>query len=389
MNMHLFGKNLLSSPRWLESQSMKLQWILILLLTFLLGFDESQRYLQLDGSFNARSEANFASNSNVSYILPRGTRAEVLERQRFPSGNYGIKIRVESGPRNGRETWIYYNARDREATPMSLYRERPSAWGSAQTLNPTPTQDPAEAQAVQTQAPTPARPQAPLPVPPAHVPPPAQTTTEGGAGTNCANGRCAPQGGTAAHQLTQAARPILQAIRPTPAQAQPAAPQTQNVVSSSGFIHPLPGASITSRFGRRFRGQNTRVTEFHSGVDFQLGFQSPVRATKAGRVIRSVNHCGRRSTGCGSGYGNHIIVDHLDGTYSLYAHLDRDCSPLRGAGHQLQQGQVLGCVGNSGSVRGRTGVHLHFEIRRGSPGTSNYFALPALNPLEYIGRGGR
>lgn len=60
------------------------------------------------------------------------------------------------------------------------------------------------------------------------------------------------------------------------------------------------------------------------------------------------------------GYGNCIIVRHGGGYYTLYAH----AAEIRvSAGERVEQGRVLGTVGNTGSVSGSS---LHFEIRQGT-----------------------
>ena len=67
------------------------------------------------------------------------------------------------------------------------------------------------------------------------------------------------------------------------------------------------------------------------------------------------------STGTwGGGYGNHIIVNHGNGVKTLYAHLG---SANVYAGQYVNQGDVIGIMGNTGRVYGVTGIHLHYEVR--------------------------
>jgi hypothetical protein len=66
-------------------------------------------------------------------------------------------------------------------------------------------------------------------------------------------------------------------------------------------------------------------------------------------------------------YGRYVIVDHGDGHSSLYAHLN---AVWVTAGQQVDQGTVLGVVGDSGGV---SGAHLHFEERLGSKVQRPYF----------------
>ncbi len=61
----------------------------------------------------------------------------------------------------------------------------------------------------------------------------------------------------------------------------------------------------------------------------------------------------------GGGYGNHVIIDHGNGVKSLYAHMD---SVNVYPGQWVNQGDVLGIMGNTGRVYGATGIHVHFEV---------------------------
>jgi len=71
------------------------------------------------------------------------------------------------------------------------------------------------------------------------------------------------------------------------------------------------------------------------------------------------------------GYGRVVLIDHDGGYYTLYAHL----SEMRVAlDQQVETGQVIGLVGDSGSLKGPI---LHFEIRKdGKP----------VDPLVYLRR---
>lgn len=91
----------------------------------------------------------------------------------------------------------------------------------------------------------------------------------------------------------------------------------------------------------------------HYAFDIADSSKPPIWAAGSGTVIKA-------SSGTwGGGYGNHIIVDHGNGLQTLYAHMDYlDVEQ----GQVVSQGQVLGRMGNTGRVYGRTGIHLHFEV---------------------------
>lgn len=111
--------------------------------------------------------------------------------------------------------------------------------------------------------------------------------------------------------------------------------------SEAGFIWPIWG-SINSYFGWRDWG------DFHRGVDIGAAYGSPVEAAKDGVVV------GAEYLGS---YGNMVLIDHLDGLQTVYAHLSGFNVDV---GQEVAQGDVIGWVGMTGYT---TGPHLHFEVR--------------------------
>jgi hypothetical protein len=61
----------------------------------------------------------------------------------------------------------------------------------------------------------------------------------------------------------------------------------------------------------------------------------------------------------GGGYGNYVLIEHSDGYSTLYGHMLRGTITVS-TGDTVEQGQVIGKMGTSGSS---TGIHLHFEVR--------------------------
>ncbi|MFZ2621207.1 MAG: peptidoglycan DD-metalloendopeptidase family protein [Minisyncoccia bacterium] len=101
-------------------------------------------------------------------------------------------------------------------------------------------------------------------------------------------------------------------------------------------------------------GIKTQGIHGHNGVDLASAYGSNILASAEGDVIIS------RATGWNGGYGSYIVLKHGNGTQTLYGHLS---ATLVNVGDHVQQGQVIGKMGHSGSVKGITGTHLHFEIR--------------------------
>ena len=120
------------------------------------------------------------------------------------------------------------------------------------------------------------------------------------------------------------------------------------VGGSGSFTWPFPGHSnISSPFGYR-----PSTGSYHTGIDID-GFGSmgsPIVAADGGTVIKAEYY---------GGYGNCIIIDHGNGFTTLYAHLS---SMYVGVGSYVSKGQTIAGVGNSGTVYGADGVHLHFEV---------------------------
>lgn len=115
--------------------------------------------------------------------------------------------------------------------------------------------------------------------------------------------------------------------------------------SGKGFIWPLNGA-VTSYYGPRWG-------RMHTGIDIDGYSGQPIVAAKEGVVVLASYY---------SGYGNAVILDHGGGFGTLYAHMS---SIGASNGQRVQQGDIVGYVGCTGSC---TGDHLHFEVRvNGSP----------------------
>ncbi len=133
------------------------------------------------------------------------------------------------------------------------------------------------------------------------------------------------------------------------------------------------------RAGRRFSwpvvGGGTITQRFHYGhyaVDIWGPNQPGIKAIGSGTVIRAAYNCAPRSYGCQGGYGNLVVIDHGNGYKSLYAHNSKVYVKV---GQKVTAGQVIAKMGNSGNTRGRTGIHLHIEIRLNGR---------KVNPLSYF-----
>ena len=113
---------------------------------------------------------------------------------------------------------------------------------------------------------------------------------------------------------------------------------------------PIDGARLSSGFGRR-KHPVLGYTKMHKGVDFAAPRGTPIYAAGNG----TVTYAGRKGS-----FGNFISIRH-NGTYTTaYAHMKGLRRGIR-KGSRVNQGQVIGYVGSTGSS---TGPHLHYEIRK-------------------------
>lgn len=166
---------------------------------------------------------------------------------------------------------------------------------------------------------------------------------------------------------------------------------SNDVIESNGKKYATgdPEATIiTSPFSTRTDPFGSGNQVFHSGMDI-IGGDGDVNiiAAKSGIVVyvypsnSSTPACTNSSIGtnsdygCGGGYGNHVVIQHSDGNYTLYGHMEANTLTVK-AGESVEQGQVIGKMGSSGYS---TGPHLHFEVRVGQNSKNS-----AVDPSEYI-----
>lgn len=118
-------------------------------------------------------------------------------------------------------------------------------------------------------------------------------------------------------------------------------------VGTGSFIWPVPSSDrVTSPFGSRADPISGKFAT-HLGIDIPGAAGAAIVASDGGTVA---------STNIDASYGNHALIDHGNGSSTLYAHMD---SLLVSAGEAVTQGQQLGGMGATGRV---TGVHLHLEV---------------------------
>ena len=113
---------------------------------------------------------------------------------------------------------------------------------------------------------------------------------------------------------------------------------------SGAHFPTIHGTRLNSPYGiRKFR--------LHRGVDMHISIGDSIVAAYPGKVV--VSKYNRR------GYGHYVMIEHANGTRTLYGHLKKR---LVNVGDVVEGGQLVGWGGNTGRS---SGPHLHFEIRYG------------------------
>lgn len=131
--------------------------------------------------------------------------------------------------------------------------------------------------------------------------------------------------------------------------------------ATSGFAWPTSCRYITSPYGSRPSPFGDGTATWHTGIDIGASYGDPIYASKSGTVTIA----GWSTTG----YGNFVVINHGDGSSTLYGHTS---SFIVSEGEYVTQGQLIAYVGASGNV---TGPHLHFNI---------YIDGSTVNPLAYL-----
>ena len=136
--------------------------------------------------------------------------------------------------------------------------------------------------------------------------------------------------------------------------------QKTNEVNGIVWYTPTTNYWVSSRYGYRhdpFTGKWTG----HNGVDLAAPKNTPIVATRSGRV----SFAGYQEDGA----GNYVWINHGDGFKSIYMHMTRY---IVEEGQYVEAGEIIGYVGTTGRS---TGYHLHFGLKY----NGSY-----VDPLKYI-----
>lgn len=125
-------------------------------------------------------------------------------------------------------------------------------------------------------------------------------------------------------------------------------------------VWPTNHKIITQYFGDRPDYYSNLTNGFlpaHEGIDIKAPFGDPYFCVAPGKVIKISD---KKNNGKQSAYGWHVVVEHVDGYSTLYAHASAD-SILVKVGQEVAAGQILAHSGNTGAT---SGPHLHLTLKK-------------------------
>lgn len=135
---------------------------------------------------------------------------------------------------------------------------------------------------------------------------------------------------------------------PQSALAQSESPISKDKLEPTSFLRFENATLPTGRAVRITSPYGIRSYRMHKGIDVKVYKGDSILAAFSGRVVKAAYE--RR------GYGHYIVLEHDNGTRTVYAHLSKR---LVKYGEKVYSGQLIGKGGNTGRS---TGSHLHFEI---------------------------
>jgi len=134
---------------------------------------------------------------------------------------------------------------------------------------------------------------------------------------------------------------------------------TGNFVEHKGKLGWPVNGDVVHRFGN-YRNPQLKTVLNNTGIDIRAEKGTEIRCVFPG-VVSLITYM--------SGFGNTVIVDHNNGYYTVYTHMDE---VLVSKFQFIESGEIIGAVGTSGSLEG---AMLHFEI---------YGDNVPLNPLSWL-----
>lgn len=115
---------------------------------------------------------------------------------------------------------------------------------------------------------------------------------------------------------------------------------------TESFLLPTKGR-VSTEFGETRYVNGSPTSYRHAGIDITAPKNADVLSTNRGKVMLSMSL---------TLTGNSIVIDHGEGLFSVYFHLEK---LFVSEGDIVERGQLIGAVGSTGFS---TGPHLHFML---------------------------
>lgn len=126
---------------------------------------------------------------------------------------------------------------------------------------------------------------------------------------------------------------------------------------------PVEDGCFSSGFGPRSFSN-------HKGVDYYNSSAADIYAAGGGTVKEQTYR---------DDFGNMIVIDHGNGVFTRYAHL-QEFAPGLAEGKTVKAGEVIGLMGNTSKFK--VARHLHYEVLTGEWGAqAGSFALTAVDVM--------
>ncbi len=151
--------------------------------------------------------------------------------------------------------------------------------------------------------------------------------------------------------------------KPLPQAPAPSKPSTG--IAGNGSLPPSSAESPASGkllWPTTTKNLTQKYSASHRGLDIANGGQPPIYASLSGTV---------EFAGTDGDWGNTILIRGGNGLVTRYSH---NAENYVKTGDSVQAGDTIAKVGNTGNVRGKTGLHVDFRV---------YKKGVAVNPMTY------
>ena len=157
----------------------------------------------------------------------------------------------------------------------------------------------------------------------------------------------ANQNAELARQAQQREQELLNQLASKKEEAQNIEQQIPKAPSYSGAYFGWP--TVNTYISAYFMDPTYQYGPAHKGIDIPASTGTPIFAVADG-VVKEANYSY-------AGWGNQVLIDHGNGLWTRYAHMDT--LPPVYVGQRVTRGQYIGPIGDTGYS---FGAHLHFEV---------------------------